>query len=78
MRSDPGLLKMGVNIAVFGAFVLMVAVLGFFLWQTLFVFEKHSNTQPEAKPSYSDQRAGDENSVGLSLRQAEAMLPTKP
>jgi hypothetical protein len=57
---------MGVNIAVFGAFVLMVAVLGFFLWQTLFVFEKHSNTQPEAKPSYSDQRAGDENSGRVS------------
>jgi hypothetical protein len=60
------MLKPAINIAIFGAFVLIVAVLGFFLWRTLFTSEKHGNAQPEAKPAYSDQGTSAENSSRAS------------
>jgi hypothetical protein len=56
------MLKLAVHIAVFSAFVLIVTVLGFFLWQTLFVSKERSDANSEAKPSYSDQCTSDEYS----------------
>src|ERR1700733_1965537 len=60
------MLKMAVNIAVFGAFVLIVAVLGFFLWQTLFATEEYSNGQLKTEPAYSEQQSGGNNPSGTS------------
>jgi hypothetical protein len=60
------MVKMALNIAVFGAFVLIVAVLGFFLWQTLFASEKYSYGQENAEPAYSEQQAGNENALRSS------------
>jgi hypothetical protein len=55
--------KMAVNIAVFGAFVLMVFFLGFFLWQTLFAPEENSETEGQPKIAYSQKQPGNENSL---------------
>jgi hypothetical protein len=60
------MLKMAVNIAVFGAFVLMVAVLGFFLWQTLFATEENSKAEGQPKITYSEKQTGNENPLGTS------------
>jgi hypothetical protein len=57
------MLKVVINIAVFGAFVLIVAVLGFFLWQTLFAAKEYSNGQEKSEPAYSEQQTGTENTV---------------
>lgn len=53
-----------INISVFGAFVLMVAVLGFFLWQTLFASEEYRDSKPEAEPAYEQQESGSKNPLG--------------
>jgi hypothetical protein len=60
------MLKVAINIAVFGAFVLIVAVLGFFLWQTLFASEKYGNGQEKSEPTYSEQQPRTENTSGTS------------
>jgi hypothetical protein len=51
---------MAVNIAVFGAFVLIVAVLGFFLWQTLFASEEYGYGEKKSEPAYSEQQTSSE------------------
>jgi hypothetical protein len=51
---------MATNIAVFGAFVLIVAVLGFFLWQTLFASKEYSYGEEKSEPAYSEQQTGNE------------------
>jgi hypothetical protein len=56
--------KMIVNIAVFGAFVVMVLFLGFFLWQTLFASEETSQTESQSKIAYSQKQSRNENSSG--------------
>lgn len=55
---------MAVNIALFGAFLLMVAVFGFFLWQTLFASEKYGVREPQSKPAYAEQQSGHEQPAG--------------
>ena len=57
---------MAVNIAVFGAFVLIVAVFAFFHWQTLFASEKYGYSEEKAEPTYSQQAARSENASGTS------------
>ena len=59
---------MAVNIAVFGAFVLIVAVFVFvfFHWQTLFASEKYGYREEKAEPTYSQQAARSENASGTS------------
>ena len=47
---------MVLNLAVFGAFVLMVAVLGFFLWQTLFVTKEYGNAEKTSETPYTEQQ----------------------
>jgi cytoskeletal protein RodZ len=68
------MLRVVINISVFGAFVLIVAVLGFFLWQTLFAVKEYSNEQEKFEATYSEQRPGNENTVrsSPSPNQAEA------
>ncbi|MGO9771436.1 MAG: hypothetical protein ACLPSW_18160 [Roseiarcus sp.] len=58
--------KMIVNIAVFGAFVLMVFFLGFFLWQTLFASEENSEAESQPKVTYSQKQTGNEKSFRTS------------
>ena len=58
------MLKMPINIAVFGAFLLIVAILGFFLWQTLFASEKYSDGQEQAEPAYSEQQSSGKEPLG--------------
>jgi len=53
-----------VNIAIFGAFSLMVLVFGLFLWQTLFAPEKKSYTNSKPEITDSDHQPGKENSLG--------------
>ena len=50
------------NTGLFGAYVLMVLVFGFFLWQTLFGSEEGGEANSESKAAYSQQQSG----VGLS------------
>jgi hypothetical protein len=59
-----GMSKMIANIAVFGAFSLMVLVLGFFLWQTLFGSEKNSYTNSKSEITDNDHQPRKENSLG--------------
>jgi hypothetical protein len=55
--------QVAVNIAVFCGFFLIVFVMGFFLWQTLFASkDRHA---PHAQASYSDQGA-DKDALGAS------------
>lgn len=54
---------MAINIALFGAFLLIVAVLGFFLWQTLFASKEYGDGQEKSEPAYSEQQTSGENSV---------------
>jgi hypothetical protein len=60
------MLKMALNIAVAGAFALIVAVFGVFLWQTLFAAEEYGNGQPKTKPAYSEQQTSGENAPRTS------------
>jgi hypothetical protein len=60
------MLKMAVNVAVFGAFLLMTLIFGFFLWQTLFTPEKHGGREIQSKPAYSEQHGGNENAFSAS------------
>lgn len=57
---------MAINLAIFGAFVIIVAVLGFFLWQTLFASEENGNGHKEPEPTYSEQRSGGEHALRSS------------
>lgn len=57
---------MAVNIAVYGAFVLIVAILGLFLWQTLFVSKEYSYREQKSEPAYSEQRSGDKQASRTS------------
>jgi hypothetical protein len=61
------MLKMAVNIAVFGAFLLMAIVFGFFLWQTLFAPKEYSEGAPNSKPAYSEQKTSGEHALGGGL-----------
>jgi hypothetical protein len=60
------MLKMAVNVAIFGAFLLMALVFGFFLWETLFSPEEHGGREAHSKPAYSEQHTGNENTLGGS------------
>lgn len=60
------MLRLAINVAVFGAFVLMVFVFGFFLWQTLFTTEENGSREAQAKPAYSEQHNSQENALGAS------------
>lgn len=55
--------KVALNVAIFGTFLIIVAVLGVFLWQTLFASEEHAQPQAETKPAYSQQGPGNENAL---------------
>lgn len=57
--------EMVVNIAIFGIFLIIVAAIGFFLWQTLFAPEKQSGA-PHAQHGYADQHRTDKNLVGTA------------
>jgi hypothetical protein len=67
------MLKMAVNVALFGAYLLMVLVFGFFLWQTLFASKEYGSREAQSKPAYSEQRSSSENALGSGL----APSPTK-
>jgi hypothetical protein len=63
------MLKMPLNIAIFGAFLLIVAVLGFFLWQTLFLTKQHGHSPENSEPAYSEQQPSKEHSLRTSSSQ---------
>ena len=54
--------KMIVNVAFFCFFVLIVFVLGFFLWQTLFGSEQYRGA-PGAEAAYSEQHSARESGI---------------
>jgi hypothetical protein len=56
--------KMVVNVAFFCFYLLIVVVLGFFLWQTLFASEKYRGT-PNAEATHSEQKNKNENALGI-------------
>ena len=58
---------MAINVAVFGAFLLMALVFGFFLWQTLFASKEYSGRETESKSAYSEQQGGNEDSLKSSI-----------
>jgi hypothetical protein len=55
---------MAVSVGIFGAFLLMAVIFGFFLWQTLFVSEEYGGREEQGKPAYSEQHTGHENTGG--------------
>jgi hypothetical protein len=58
-----------VNIAVFCGFLLIAAVMGFFLWETLFASKDHP-AKPHTQTAYSDQQSGNKDSAGASVTPA--------
>lgn len=56
--------KMILNVAVFGAFFLVVLVLGFFLWQTLFSFDRHGRSDGNGEIAQSELQPGHEKAAG--------------
>ena len=58
------MLKTAVNVAVFGAFLLMTLVFGFFLWQTLFATEENGESETQSKPAYSEHQVRNESVLG--------------
>jgi hypothetical protein len=61
------MLKLAVNIAAFGAFVLIAGALTVFLWDALFAPEKYSDAKRYDKPAYSDQQSGDKHPSGAGF-----------
>ncbi len=55
---------MAINLAIFGAFLIIVCFLGFFLWQTLFISKEDSGGAEPSEPAYSEQQSGHENTLG--------------
>jgi hypothetical protein len=70
------MLRMAVNVALFGAFLLMVLVFGFFLWQTLFASEEHGGREAQGKPAYSEQQSSNEQAFGSSSAPSAAKSAT--
>jgi hypothetical protein len=58
--NDFRMFKVALNIALFGAFLLMVVVFGFFLWQTLFTPEEYGSSEPQRNPAYTEQQSAKE------------------
>ena len=56
--------KMIVNIAIAGAFVVIVLFLGSFLWQTLFATHKQGQAEGQTKITYGDKQASGEQLSG--------------
>lgn len=57
---------MVIGIVIFGAFLIIVAFLGFFLWQTLFVSEEHGDSPKKTEISQNQQQSSSENTLGTS------------
>src|SRR4051812_33056956 len=52
------------NVAIFGAFLIVVAVLGLFFWQTLFASEVNSDRQEQTAVAQDQQQDGAEKPLG--------------
>jgi hypothetical protein len=48
------------NISIYGAFVIIVVCLGFFLWKVLFVSEEVRDGRKQTEPAYSEQQTDPE------------------
>src|SRR5215216_1312146 len=55
-----------VDVAIFIAFLLIVAVLGLFLWQTLFASEEHGEGREQPAIAQSQHQPRHEDSIGGS------------
>jgi hypothetical protein len=60
------MLRMGTNIAIFGAFLVIASFLGFFLWQTLFTTDEYDKGQVQHEQTYSEQQPSSEHPLGGS------------
>jgi hypothetical protein len=52
------------NVAIYGAFLLIVAILGVFLWQASFGSNQHGQSGEKAEISHGEQKAGEKDSLG--------------
>jgi hypothetical protein len=58
------MLKTAMNYAVFGAFLIIVGFLGFFLWQTLFTTKENARGSEQTEITQGEQKAGKKHTFG--------------